>query len=387
MIILVPHWIFPPPTYFEIAIWPLYGVFSGIALIRLSNIVAGQLARARYWNSNLVRPQAVVPAAALVFAIVLVFRHHPEPLEYPFDFPFPPRLSPVAAILKSDIAFDLHSRFKGRVMTVMPVKPDGPDAEMQQVVKAATWASITGNDEMSIGLWYYRIPTLLEYNQFLSPAFHALLKRALQRPTLVYQRNWAVLTYPDPRVLKLLGVRYVLMPQPDASLGELRATEDRAGEQWGLIELPEPNLATYSPTSVETRHDLSSMLDFVVDNSVDLSKQAVAMEQVPGPLTPVRSVALSMAGKDLHVVADSDGRSLIIVPVEFSHCLELIETSAGQGGDATVLRIDGLLTGIVFARHIDAVLSFRIGPLHNPTCRWADYRDMKVLLLGSGAGH
>jgi hypothetical protein len=118
-----------------------------------------------------------------------------------------------------------------------------------------------------------------------------------------------------------------------------------------------------------------------------LSKQAVAQEEVPGPLTPVRAVALSMAGKDLRLVADSDGRSLIVVPVEFSHCLELTETAAGRGGGATVLRIDGLLTGIIFAHHIDAVLSFRIGPLHNPTCRWADYRDLKALLPGTGAGH
>jgi hypothetical protein len=187
--------------------------------------------------------------------------------------------------------------------------------------------------------------------------------------------------------LKLLGVRYVLTPQSGGSLGELRAAENRAGEPWGLIELSKPNLATYSPTSIETRRDLSSMLDFVVDNSVDLSKQAVAQEQVPGPLAPVRAVALSMAGKDLRVVADSDDRSLIVVPVEFSHCLELIETPPEQGGGATALRIDGLLTGIVFAHHIDAVLSFRVGPLHNPTCRWADYRDLKALLPGSGAGH
>jgi hypothetical protein len=269
----------------------------------------------------------------------------------------------------------------------VPLKPDGGDAWTQQIHAAMNWAWTSGNDEMSVGLWYHRIPTLFEYNQFTSPAFHALIKRALQRPPIVHERNITILTYPDVHVLKLLGVRYVLMPQPDGSLGELRASEDRAGEPWGLIELSKPNLATYSPTSIETRSGLSSMLDFVVDDSIDLSKQAVAQEHVPGPLTPVRSVALSMAGKDLRVVADSDGRSLIVMPVEFSHCLELTETPAGQGGGATVLRIDGLLTGIVFAHHIDAVLSFRIGPLHSPTCRWADYRDLKVLLPGSGAGH
>ena len=373
---LVPHWILPPPIYFEVAIWPLYGVFAGVVLVRLSNVVAAQFARARYWKSNLVRPQAAVPVAALVLAVVLVFRHHPQTS----DYPFPPRHSPVAEILKADIAFDSHSSFRGRVMTAIPVEPDGPDATAQQVSKAATWARMSGNDEMSVGLWFYRVPTLFEYNQFLSPLFHALLKRALQRPSLVHQRNMTILTYPDSRVLKLLGVRYVLMPRPDAALGALRATEDRAGEPWGLVELAAPNLATYSPTTVEVRGNLASTLDFVMDDRVDLARQATAQANVAGPLVPARSSALLMEGRDLHVTAESDGRTLVIVPVEFSHCLELDEAHPATGGGATLLRIDGLLTGMVFDRHVDALLSFRIGPLHNPLCRWEDYRDSKAML-------
>ena len=380
---LMPHWIFPPPVYLEVAVWPLYGLFAGVTLNWIVGFVAKHFARTGLWTDRPARAQAIVLAAVFVLAVILVLKKSPTAIGYPF----PPRISPVVAILKANIALDPLSKFNGRILTAVPVKADGGDAWLQQFDAARDWAQTSGNDEMSIGLWYYRVPTLFEYNQFLSPAFHALIKRALQRPPIAHQRNITVLDYPDLRVLKLLGVRYVLMPQPDGSLGELRAAEDRAGVLWGLIELSKPNLATYSPTSVETRRDLSSMLDFVVDDSIDLSKRAVAQEQVPGPLTPVRSVALSMAGKDLRVVADSYGRSLIVVPVEFSHCLELIETPAGQGGGATILRIDGLLTGIVFAHHIDAVLSFRIGPLHNPTCRWADYRDLKVLLPGAGGGH
>jgi len=46
----------------------------------------------------------------------------------------------------------------------------------------------------------------------------------------------------------------------------------------------------------------------------------------------------------------------------------------------TLQRIDGLLTGVVFERRIDAVLSFRIGPFHNQMCRWEDYRELKAML-------
>ena len=111
-----------------------------------------------------------------------------------------------------------------------------------------------------------------------------------------------------------------------------------------------------------------------------MTKQAVAQEPVAGPLVPVRSSALSMAGRDLHVVADSDSRSLVIVPLEFSHCLTLHGAQPEVGERPALSRIDGPLTGIVFEHHLDAVLSFRVGPLSNPSCRWRDYQDVKAML-------
>jgi hypothetical protein len=371
----MPHWILPPPIYLEIAVWPLYGVFAAIALHRIAGFVVEGIAHLKPSMDYRAGAKFIIPAAVLVLAAVLVMGKSPAA----GGFPFPPRISPVVAILRDNIALDSFSKFKGRISTVIPVKADGIDAWSQQFSAASEWAQVAGNDEMSVGLWYFRVPTLFEYNQFLSPAFHALINRALQRPPIAHQRNITILTYPNARVLKLLGVRYVLMPQPDASLGELRATEDRAGVQWGLIELPEPNLATYSPTSIETRRDLTSALDFVVDDSVELAKQAVTSSSVVGEFVPVQSSALAMANEGLHIVAKSAGRSLVIVPVEFSHCMELHEKRLRSRTDAALLRVDGVLTGIVFQHDLDAVLSFRIGPLHNPLCRWQDYQDLKAM--------
>jgi hypothetical protein len=371
---LMPHWILPPPIYLEVAVWPLYAVFAASAALSVFNFVTHRLARTK--RSHVVPPRWIVLPALFVLAAIFVLRKAPTASGYPF----PPQITPVVAILKAGIALDSASAFKGRVLTTMPIKPDGDDAWAQQSNAAGYWARTAGNDEMSLGLWYYRIPTLFEYNQFLSPAFHALIKRALQRPPIAHQRNITVLTYPDAPVLKLLGVRYVLMPRPDVSLGELRASENRDGEPWDLIELTEPNLATYSPTVIEIRSDLASTLDFIVEGGVDLSKRAVAREEIGGSLMPVRSSTLSMADEDLHVVAESDGRSVVIVPLEFSRCIELHEVHPGDGNGPSLVRIDGLLTGLVFDRRVDAVLSFRIGPLHNPLCRWEDYREMRAMI-------
>jgi hypothetical protein len=73
------------------------------------------------------------------------------------------------------------------------------------------------------------------------------------------------------------------------------------------------------------------------------------------------------------------------VPLEFSHCIEVEDRRAGPGGTGpTLVRVDGLLIGVVFERALDAILAFRTGPLRNPTCRWQDYQDVQTMLRRSG---
>jgi hypothetical protein len=373
---LTSNWIWPPPIYVEAAIWPLYGVFAAVAVHRVAKFVVTPFPRTKTWKEY--RPAfnlALLIPMGLIATFVAVDRPATE-----IGYPFPPMETPIVDILRRSISLHPRGDFNGRIATIVPVKPDAGDAWGQQSLVTTIWAQSAGNDEMSLGLWYYHVPTLFEYNQLASPEFHALIKRALQRPPVAHQRNVTVFTYPDARVLKLLGVRYMLMPQPIDPIGEVRATEERAGQRWDLIELREPNLATYSPTAIETRRDLASMIDFVVDENTDLTKRAVVSEEVAGALTPLRSSALSMADGDLHIVAESVGRSLVVVPVEFSNCLSIRQAQPGAARGGTLLRVDGMLSGIVFEHKLDAVLSFRIGPLSNPLCRWRDYQEIKAVL-------
>jgi hypothetical protein len=370
------NWIWAPPIYVEASIWPLYAVFAAVAVHRISAAILRRLARAK--RGTAFRPAfnlIVLVPVGLIAALVAIARPPTQS-----GYPFPPGESPVVRTLRTNIALHPHAAFNGRLATIVPIKPDAGDAWAQQSLGATTWAQSAGNDEMSVGLWYYRVPTLFEYNQLASPVFHELIRRALQRPPVAHQRNITVFSHPHTSVLKLLGVRYVLMPQPSEPVGEVRASEDRGGQSWELIELREPNLATYSPTVTETRRDLNSALDFLVDDNVDLTKRAVVNDDIAGELTPLRSSALSIADQDLHIVAESAGRSLVVVPVEFSHCLSLKETHPGGGKGATLLRADGLLSGIVFEHALDAVLSFRVGPLNNPLCRWRDYQELQAML-------
>jgi hypothetical protein len=361
----------------EIAVWPLYGVFSAIALRRVIGFAGRRFVVGKIFAVDGGRAAWLLPIPVAVVTALLAIAKTP-----PVYAPFPPRVTAIVDILKSSIALAPGSSFNGRVATIIPVNANATDDPWTQQLNAAlkVWRTI-GNDQMSIGLWYYQIPTLFEYNQFLSPAFHVLIKRTLQRPALLHVRNVTIFSHANDRVLKLLGVRYLIMPQEKSSMGVQHVTEEVAGQPWGLFELSAPNLATYSPTSVEIRRSLASSFDLVTDDRVDLAKTAVVGEEIGGPLTPVEASSLSISNGDLHVVARSSGRSLLIVPVEFSRCMELRDERAGLGGSqARLVRVDGILTGVVFERDLDAVLAFRIGPLHNPTCRWQDYQELQKML-------
>ncbi len=373
---VVPHWILPPPVYFEMTIWPLYAVFAAIALLRLSAFLVKRVAPFRVLAAWIPRPEFILLAPLAAFAFLIVIAKTPTASGYPF----PPRVTPVVDILRSTIALHSSSKFNGRVATIIPVDPNGDDAWSQQFDIATRWAQLAGNDEMSVGLWYYRVPTLFEYNQYASPIFHALIRKTLQRPALKHQRNITILSYPAVRVLKLLGVRYVLMPDRGPALGAVRAVENRSGQQWSLFELSQPNLATYSPTQLETAQNLAATLNFIADEKVDLRKQAVLQQHIDGDLVAVISSSLSMANEDFHVVAESSGRSLLAVPVEYSHCLILREAHSSTAARPKLLRLDGLLTGILFQGELDAVLSFRDGPLTSPLCRWRDYQEIKAMV-------
>jgi hypothetical protein len=375
VLLATKDWILPPPIYIEIAFWPLYGLFSAVALARVCQWVAGRL-MSRRLPAITARAAALLPIPAVLAVVLLAFSRPTNEFAL-----FPPRGTPIVDRLRADIALFPGAPFNGRVATIIPVDPAGRDPWVQQNTVAYRAWEVAGNDRMSLGLWYFRIPTLFEYTQFASPVFHALVKRTLQEPVVPHQRNIVIVSRANQRVLALLGVRYAVMPVAESPVGARRVLEDVGGEPWGLFELPAPNLATYSPTLVEVRRDLASTLDFVADDSVDLSQRAVVAEEIDGPLVAAEDARLSMDDGDLRLVARSAGRSLLVVPAEFSRCLELrLAGGGGTGRNARLVRVDGVLTGLVFEHEIDAVIAFRTGPLHSPTCRWRDYQDLREML-------
>ena len=89
--------------------------------------------------------------------------------------------------------------------------------------------------------------------------------------------------------------------------------------------------------------------------------------------TAARNVRMVIRRGTVDIHAETDGTTLVLLPVQYSHCLGL----AGAPG-ARLVRADFLLTGVVFAGAIDATLDFNYG-FFNAACRKADTQDMDLM--------
>jgi hypothetical protein len=87
----------------------------------------------------------------------------------------------------------------------------------------------------------------------------------------------------------------------------------------------------------------------------------------------------------LALQAQAPGRSLLVLPVEFSRCLDFQWNSPGDE-PPRIYRANLDQTAILFSGQIDVRIALRINPYSNPFCRYRDYQDaLQVNLQGAGA--
>src|SRR5690606_27101355 len=125
----------------------------------------------------------------------------------------PPASNTITDLLEKEIALNPGSTFRGRVASIIADK-----GFSEQIAFANQMNSLIENDMQTTGLWLKNIPTLTEYNQIITPAFYRLTRDFLTAPEDRQNRSWTNFSKIDVKILRLLGVRFVLTP--DASLLE-----------------------------------------------------------------------------------------------------------------------------------------------------------------------
>lgn len=228
-----------------------------------------------------------------------------------------------------------------------------------------------------------RIPILHDNNRFTSPGPAVIENYLLFRPEdVAYVQNHNISLF-NRRLLEMLGVRFVMRSEPlDEQPGViLRKTEkvDRFLTLY-LYELPGANTGTFSPTSQVVFSSAKQALGLVGDPALDFRKSVLVEKKIPGPLVPARSSQVKIDGNMLTVEARSDGKSLVVLPFEFSHCLRLEQKPGMAGPVPKLLPVNLGHVGMVFERAASVTIRFSYTPF-NAACRKQDLSDWKNLKI------
>jgi hypothetical protein len=234
------------------------------------------------------------------------------------------------------------------------------------------------------------VPTANEYSQLVTPQSMYFINRLFGRD-LRYELNWfrtwtgngdfALLF----KTLPALGLRYVAgyerLPLPETEHLQSIVLPRRPilGEpgNWLVYELGNVNVGNYSPTGVTVAETAREILGSMRAPAFDYRNQVVLSAPIGITLLPARDARMSIVRGGLHVAAQSDGASLLLLPQQFSHCLR------AHDDRVRLVRADLIMTGLIFSGSVDTDISYDYGIL-SPRCRRGDFADIRELQIKLG---
>lgn len=357
----------PMPLYFEVTLWPFLCLSLGHGLLTLLKTP---------W------PLIIVP----VLLSPLCFENLPSLAFDPFRYP--PTATPLVRELAQQIALEPGSKFQGSVATFTGLVPGG--GQWVDIYANDLMTSVaTGNEHRAFGLWYYNVPTLHEYNQFMTPTFYLTTTRLLARPEDRQRRSVVMLTRPDIPYLRSLGVRYMITDFEYAERSVELKRRMEVGTQGSLFlyELPGPNLGTFSPTTLHVAASAAEALARLARPGFSYETEAVAAEPLftdgtEPALVPASAVELRMQRDRVEIDAASAGTSLLLLPLQYSRCLLCSpRPGAAHGAAPRLVRLNLMQAGLLFSASASVDIRFACGPFTHPYGRIADYLDARHLRL------
>jgi hypothetical protein len=384
------------PIYVIVAMHPFWSFFSLFALWLLVRLIARSILVVApptvmkrpvpAWTQPFVLPVAVI-AISLVVAwqyADLLARKAPEVWYFPQHSAFDTRRSSaIVDRLRQEIALRPGQPFRGSVATILGAKggslrkalglPDdaplapGQFQDFLDKVRAAT-----GNDHDLLDMWWFSIPTLSEYAQGISRQFVFYLTNFLSE---LGDPNEVSVAFPrraNIEVLSAMGVRFIVI---DRVLSDARATlllmESIGNAELYLYEIARPNLGNYSPIELEADPGLETLRANIESDPSILARRAFVESPIAGSFTPARNARMVFERSGVRITASSDGTSMLLLPLQFSHCLH------ASNPKVRVTRANLIFTLIQFDRHFDDRLNWEFGFWRQSDCRTKDATDLR----------
>lgn len=346
-------------SYAEVAHAALWGSYFVLVAMAVAVLIDRRLALAAAMKPRLrwlAAHRYQVYGAALLVALVVLAVAGPKPpvLDYP------PKSPPALEALRRDLALTPGAPFRGKVATIY-AREAGTPFEAKAFDYRVTFGSDFYSDLLPLG-----IPSLNQSQHWTSPVTFAFLFRFFAGEGDGFEKNFFWLDRFDAKIARLLGVRAVVSDREIAG-GSPVETLSRDGRTLRVYHLDDVNLGQYSPTRAARAGNAAEAMAAIAADTFDPKRDVIVEGDVPDDLVPAQSVLVTIeTGPALHVRATSTGKSLLVLPFEFSHCLR-IDGSAG----VRLLPVNLQQLGLLFEKEADVSIGYRYGVLDS-TCRGAD---------------
>jgi hypothetical protein len=246
-------------------------------------------------------------------------------------------------------------------------------------------------------LWRNLVPTMNIHSTFYMPRFYYFTSHLPLEGGVVEQSSanripvrWAWwihanLDTSSKKLLEALGVRYVVhawpdgeeaLSPPDDAVVRLQVRPSTVGGRQliqKVYEYSDSNVGNYSPTNVVIARNGSSMLQHLWRASFDPRRSIIVSEAIEEPLIEASGGKMFFERGSIRVQAESQGHSLLLLPLQYSRCLALSEA-----GKAKLLPANLFQTAVLFQGSIDLRIYFEYG-LFNSRCRRQDLADLAEL--------
>jgi hypothetical protein len=145
-----------------------------------------------------------------------------------------------------------------------------------------------------------------------------------------------------------------------------------------LVSLKNTNIGNYYPTNSYVAESLDETFETMDRSDFSLIDDVVVYKLLVNNLVKASSSKLTLEGGDLRIEASSSGKSMLILPLEFSNCLAF-KSNDSKSGFIDAFRVNGILTGLLFDGFLDVTAELRYGIFTNTGCRLKDLDDYKTL--------
>lgn len=418
------RWNAPLPNYLELPAYPVYAVVGLLGVTAAINRFSGRTKIAERCRQFLAHPITRFAIVLLLPALgIWSVAATPRPTSDDFELvggltPALPAAAPagsqppaaanadedasllanvhqvnrtIVEFLRDEIAIRDDRRFRGSVANLFGI-PGGPlmarlgypeqsPCDKQQLMFLDGYLRSYDRHLPMSGLWDMRIPTLEDNNHVVTPPFHYLLSRLLSRPQDYHSRNWATLSALRPGLMAALGMRFVLSDRrlADSALTLRHEQRNADGITIYAYELAHPNLGDYSPTEGALAADATAMVAVMKDDAFDYRTKVVVDTELASALVSATSGQLFYERGGARIRGRSKGRSLLVVPLQFSNSLKIVENASSDPTSVELRRVNLLETGVLFSGTLDVKLAHVFGPFRGTGGRLQDIADCKRL--------